>query len=87
MELNDFLGITIVGIALSLIVQAIKQAWGNDSVTTKIVLVVLALVCGTGYYFIRQTVYYQTILLILGMASLFWAFFIKSDKANSDPIA
>ena len=75
--INDFVGIGIVGMALSLIVEGIKMKWGPTSNTTKALTVVLALVLGTGYYFLSNTIWWQTILGVIAAASAFYAFLLK----------
>ena len=77
MEIQDFLGIVIVGVALSMAIQFIKIKFGINSLKTKAITILLAVVCGTLFYFGSQTSWWQGVITILGTASAFWAFFLK----------
>lgn len=77
MDVADFLGIGVIGIGLSLVIEAIKSMYGPASDTTKLITVGLAIVVGTAYYFLRQTIWWQTILGILATASTVYAFLLK----------
>lgn len=75
--IDDFLGIAIVGAGLSLLIQAIKGKFGDDSLTTKGITVILAIAVGALYAFMQDTVYWETILVVLGAASTTYALFLK----------
>jgi len=77
MNLNDFLGIAIIGVVLSLFMQAIKDSTRLSVTGKKLVTVILALVLGTLYFFASQTAWWQSFLGILGVASTFYALFLK----------
>ena len=79
MEIQEFLGIVIIGVALSMAIQFIKTKFGVDTLKTKALTLTLALLLGTRYYFAVQTIWWQNALSILGIASAFWAFFLR-DK-------
>lgn len=76
-NINDFIGIAIVGSSLSLVIDFIKARWGVESNATKFAVIGLSVILGTVYFFLRDTVLWQTILGILGAASTFWALFLK----------
>ena len=76
-DINDFLGIAIVGAALSAIVEFIKNKYGTASWVTKLLTVVLAILVGTGYYFLQGTGLLTTILGVLAAASTVYAYFLK----------
>lgn len=77
MNLNDFLEIAIIGVVLSLFVQAIKDSTILNALGKKLVTVVLALILGTFYYFASQASWWSAFLGILGVASTFYALFLK----------
>jgi len=77
MELQDFIGIAIVGSGLSLLVQYLKQKLGTTSWVTKFMLVGLSLLVGGLYVWVRATNWYGSVLGVLGAASTFYAFFLK----------
>ncbi len=77
MDINEFLGIAVVGVALSIVIQKLKDTFGCNSFEAKILTVTLSLVVGGAYYFLRQTVYWATVLAVLTTASTFYAFFLK----------
>jgi len=76
-NVNDFLGIAVVGSALSLLIQWLKQKFGTDSTKTKALTIGLAIVVGGVYTFLQGTTYWTTILGILGAASTVYALFLK----------
>lgn len=80
MNINDFLGIAIIGVALSLIVQAIKNVFGTSSLKTKGLTILLSIIVGAGYYFVRQTAWYEPILGILSAASTTWALLFNNGS-------
>lgn len=75
--LETFLGIGIVGVAISLLIQFIKNKLGTDTMATKAMTVIIALLAGTTYYFLSTTGYWPSVLGILTTASTFYAFFLK----------
>ena len=79
MEINvaDFIAIPIVGVILSLAVEAIKGKFETRPKTTKFLTLVLALVIAGVYAWVRSTSYWPAIVGILGAASAFYAFFLK----------
>lgn len=76
-DVTDFIAIPIVGVGLSLAIEAIKSKWGTQPKTTKFLTLALALVVAGGYAWVRSTSYWPVIVGILGAASAFYAFFLK----------
>jgi hypothetical protein len=77
MEINDFMGIAIVGAALSVVIQAIKNRFGTESGETKALTIALSLVVGAAYVGIRSTPYFETVILVLGSASAVYAILMR----------
>jgi hypothetical protein len=77
MEINDFLSITVVGAALSLAIESLKAKWGTKGWATKTVTILLSILIAGLYVWLRQTSYWQTIITVLGAASIVYAFFLK----------
>lgn len=77
MDVNDLLGIGIVGVILSLVIQWLKGVFGTDTLATKAITVALSLVIAGLFVWVRETVYWTTVLAVLGVASTFYAFFLK----------
>ena len=80
MDITDFIGIAVVGSALSLLIGYIKNKFGTDSASTKALVIVLAIVVGGLYFFLRATNWWQTILGILAASQAFYAFFLKESS-------
>lgn len=76
-NINDFLGIAVVGGALSAVIEFIKAKFGITSETTKLLTIALAVVVGAVYTFLQDTAYWTTILGVLASASTVYALFIK----------
>lgn len=77
MQIADFVGITIIGAILSIVVQIIKTQFGTESNTTKLLTLGLALIIGGGYVWLRSTSYFETVIIVLGSASAVYAFLLK----------
>ncbi len=77
MNITDFLAIAVVGAILSVVVQIIKNAFGTESNTTKLITIALALVIGGLYVWIRSTPYFETAILVLTSASAVYALVMK----------
>lgn len=77
MEINDFVGIAIVGAALSVVIQGIKNRFGTESNETKFLTIVLALIVGAVYVAVRSTSYFETVILVLSSASAVYAFLMR----------
>lgn len=80
MSIDNFLAIGIVGVFLSLVIQIIKKMFGTDNVKTKFITIVLSVGVGSFYYFLRDTIYWQTILGVLASASTVYALFFNIKK-------
>lgn len=78
--LSDFLAIGIVGATLSLAIQYFKNKWGVEAWLTRGLTVFLALGIGAGYWVIRDTAYFPTVVGILTSASTVWALFLKQSN-------
>lgn len=81
MEINDFLGIAIVGAALSLAIEWITNKWGTTSSASKAISIVLSVVVGGAYWFLAGTAIWQSILGVLAAASTVYALFFSGRKA------
>lgn len=77
MELNDFLSIGVVGAGLSLAIDWLKERFETKGWATKTVTLLFAILIGGLYVWLRQTSYLQTVLTVLGAASVIYAFFLK----------
>lgn len=77
MDITDFTSIGIVGIALSTIIEIVKNKYSPESLTTKLITISLSIVLGTGYVLLANTPLWPTIIGVLGVASAFYAIFIK----------
>lgn len=75
--LEQFLQIGIVGTALSVVIQIIKEKWGTESDTTRGIAILLSIALGTGYYFLVGTPFWLPIVGILGAATTFHSLFLK----------
>lgn len=71
------LQISIVGVLLSAIMEAIKAKFGPTSTTTKMVTIGLALALGAGIFFFSGTPIWIAFVGVLGVASTVYAFLLK----------
>jgi len=80
MSIDNFLAIGIIGIFLSLVIQIIKKMFGTTNPTTKFLTIVLAIGVGSFYYFLKDTIYWQTIIGVLASASTVYSLFFNNTK-------
>lgn len=78
-NINEFLGIAIVGAALSLIIEMVTANVKNPSVT-KLVTIMLSVFVAGLYVWIRSTPYFQTVVVVLGSASIVYGFFLNKKE-------
>lgn len=74
----------IVGVAISALIQIIRQKAGVGSNVAKLLTVALCLIVGAIVYWLAHSAYLQTVLYILGAASTAYGLFIK-DTIPSTP--
>lgn len=84
MEVQNFLSIAAVGVALSLIVEMIKAKFGMVSAITKLLTLILATIFAGAYVFLRQTPYFETVITVLGTASIVYGFLFKSSNTSTE---
>lgn len=77
MNVTEFIAIAVVGAILSVIVQIIKEVFGTESSSTKLITIALALLVGGLYVWVRSTPYFETAMLVLTSASAVYALVIK----------
>lgn len=80
MSIDNFLAIGIVGVFLSLAIQIIKKVFGTSNSKTKVITIILAVAVGSFYYFLKDTIYWQTIVGVLASASTVYALFFNNIK-------
>lgn len=79
--MEQFLNIFIVGAFLSILIQAVKDKLGVNSLGVKIFTIALSLVVGLVYNYLEQTGLLVTVVGILGNASLIYALLFKKDNS------
>lgn len=77
MEINDFLAITIVGSALSLLIEWITNRYETNVAGGRAVAIVSSIIVGGIYWALAGTAIWQSILGVLGAASTVYALFLK----------
>ena len=75
--MDDFLGISIVGVVLSGLVEFIKSKFKTKPLVTKALVVGLSVVVGGLFVLLSGTPLWTTILGILAAASTVYALFFK----------
>ena len=77
MTIDNFIAVGVVGAALSFVVQVIKTKLNTSPLISKGLTIILAVAVGGIYFWIRSTVWWETILGILASATTVWAFFLR----------
>jgi hypothetical protein len=75
--LDTFLQIALVGVLASALIEIINKKFGLGSSMAKVITIGVSILLGTIYFFLKDTVLWQTILGVLGTASTVYAFFLK----------
>ena len=83
-QIQDILGLAIVGLALSTAIQLLKDKFGGDSARTKLITVCGAVALGAIYWFLRDTEILVNIFGILGVASTIYALFINKTSLQNN---
>ena len=77
MEINDFVAIGVVGVGMSLAIEWLKSKYGTNGRALKAIVLLLSILIGGLYVWLRQTPYFETTLVVLGASSAFYAFLLK----------
>lgn len=77
MEINDFLGIAIVGAALSVLIEFITNKFDTTAAGGKAVAIVASVIVGGIYWALADTAIWESILGVLAAASTVYAIFIN----------
>lgn len=72
--------LTIVGVAVSLLVQWLKTVFGTNEYKTLGVLAVVCLLAAWGYTWLVSAGYWQSVAAILVLAGAFYTFVIQRFK-------
>lgn len=83
MDINDFLGISVVGALLSLTIEGLTNKLGTERWATKVITLVLAVFIGGVYVWLRSTPWFPTVITVLGVASIVYGFFLNTKKPTS----
>lgn len=78
--MNDFLGISIVGAIVSLIIQYTKRWYEANSLEAKAISIGVSILVGTFYVVLRNTGWLETVVGILAAASTVFAFILKGEN-------
>lgn len=84
-SISELLQIGIVGAGLSLALELIQRLTKTNGIWMKALTLLLALLVGTGYVYLRNSPYWTTIIVILGAASIVYAILIPKSGASSEP--
>lgn len=76
-NIADFVGILIVGSALSLVLEYFSRKFGPTSGKMRAITIVGSIVVGGAYVFVRSTSWFPTIVTVLTAASAFYALILK----------
>ena len=82
MQLQDLLGIGIVGVALSLSLEWLKVKLGTGSTGTKLVTLALSAALGAGYWLLRDTELLKSIAGVLASATVVYSFVLKKPSED-----
>jgi len=73
----DILSFTVVGAIVSVIVQFLKNKYGTNTQGTLTAVIVISIVAGVGYYFIKQSPFLPAVIQILAFAGAIYTYILK----------
>jgi hypothetical protein len=76
MEIQEFLSISIVGAIMALVIELILAKVSNPLVS-KLFTITFAIIVAGLYVWVRSTPYFQTVVLVLGTASIVYGLFLN----------
>ena len=79
-SLADFLAIGVVGTIASLVIDWLKNKYGTTTLGSKAMVVGFSIVLGGGYYLLRDTQIFATIVGMLAASSTVYALFLKKSS-------
>lgn len=77
MDIQEFSSIMVVGAFLSIVVQIIKDKFGTKGNTTKLLTIALSLLVGGAFVWVKDTPYFETVVIVLTTASTLYALFLN----------
>lgn len=83
MEVNEFLSIAVVGGLLSLVIEWVTNKYETRPNASKAITLLLAIVVGGVYVWLRSTAFFPTVIMVLGSASIVYSFFIKKSPETT----
>lgn len=81
MSISEFLAIGIVGAAMSVVFEIINSRYASNPNKTKFLVILLSLIVGALYVWVRTTPYFVTVVTILGAASTVYALFFNKKSS------
>lgn len=76
-NVTEFLGIMVVGAALSAVLEYLSRKYDPSSGKMKFFTILGAVIVGGGYVWIRSTPWFSTIITVLTSASAVYALILK----------
>jgi hypothetical protein len=80
MEINDFLGIAIVGSALSVVIEWLTTKYGTNTPASKAIAILLSIVVGGLYWLLSGTAIWQSVLGVLATSSTVFALYFNGKR-------
>ena len=82
MDITNFVGIAIVGVGVSMVLEFIKAKLGNNTFSSRAVVLALSILCGGVYYFFSGAAWWASMVGVLAAASTFYAFFLAKKPSQ-----
>lgn len=73
----DIISLTVVGAIVSVIVQFLKNKYGTNTFGTLTAVIVISIVAGVGYYFIKETAFLPAVIQILAFAGAVYTYILQ----------
>ena len=79
-DIQGLLNIAVVGAILSVVIESLGQVFATRPQITKILTLVLCLVVGSLFVWLKGTPYFATVMLVLASASTVYAFVFNKKQ-------
>jgi hypothetical protein len=85
-NLSSLLQFAVVGGAISVGLQLLKQKFGLESAKSKLIIIASSLVVGGGFVWLQSTPYLNAVLGVLGASSIIYSLIVKDAMPTSKAV-
>ena len=81
-QLQALTSYILVGAGVSALVQYLKTKYGTNSGTTIGIVALISIIAGAGFFFAKDTNFWQSFLSVMGFAGAIYTYIIKRFEVS-----